>query len=557
MKQLNTEKIKYLLYARKSSESEDRQVASIDSQIDELTKLAQRDNLEVIDILAESQSAKAPGRPVFSNLITRIHNSEAQGILCWKLDRLARNPVDGGNINWMLQQGMIRHIKTHERSYYPTDNVLMMSVEFGMANQFIRDLSQNAKRGLRAKAERGWYPTYATLGYTHNPLKRKGEKEIIIDPERFDLVKKMFDLMLTGTCLPPKILEIATDDWGLRNRIGKKVAKSTIYRIFNDPFYYGMFEYPKNSGNWYQGAHKPMITEDQYDRIQSLLGRKGKPRPKKHHFTFTGLMTCGECGAMITAEKKIKRQKNGNVHRYIYYHCTKRINPKCTQKCIEEKKLKEQIMDVIDKIQIPPEFHDWTMDELSLENKEQAKDNDLIINNQQKAYDECVKEIKGMIGMRARKELDEETYVSRMDELNKEKVRLKGLLAGANKKNQESEKLEKVFDFARDAKNDFESNVPERQKQLLANLGSNLLFIDRKLRILDIKPLMALEKISQEVRTIHQRLEPIKNGINKRTLGEIYAQSPTLLRAWNKVRTWYFDFNYPQTLTIIAIDKHY
>ena len=530
MKQLNPETIKYLLYARKSSESEDRQVASIDSQIDELTKLAQRDNLKVIDILSESQSAKAPGRPVFNEAITRIHHNEAQGIICWKLDRLARNPVDGGNINWMLQQGMIRHIKTHERNYYPTDNVLMMSVEFGMANQFIRDLSQNSKRGLRAKAERGWYPTYATLGYMHNPLKRKGEKEIIKDPKRFDLVKKMFDLMLTGNHFPPKILEIATDQWGLRNRLGKKVARSTIYRIFNDPFYYGMFEYPKHSGNWYQGAHKPMITEDQYDRIQDLLGRKGKSRPKKHHFTFTGLMQCGECGAMITAEKKIKRCKNGNVHRYIYYHCTKRINPKCTQKCIEENKLKEQILEVINKIQIPPEFHDWAMNELSLENKEQTKDKDLILSNQQKAYDECLKETKGVIGMRARQELDEETYVSRMDELNKEKVRLKGLLTNANKKNKESEKLEKVFDFARDAKKDFESNAPERQKQLLANLGSNLLFTDRKLRILDIKPLIALEKISQEVKTIHQRLEPIKNGINKRTLGEIYAQSPTLLR---------------------------
>lgn len=529
MKQLAPETIKYLLYARKSSESEDRQVASIDSQIDELTKLAQRDNLEVIDILAESQSAKAPGRPVFNNAITRIHNNEAQGIICWKLDRLARNPVDGGNINWMLQQGMIRHIKTHERSYFPTDNVLMMSVEFGMANQFIRDLSQNSKRGLRAKAERGWYPTYATLGYMHNPLKRKGEKEIIIDPERFDLVKKMFDLMLTGNYFPPKVLEIATDQWGLRNRLGKKVARSTIYRIFNDPFYYGMFEYPKNSGNWYQGAHQPMIIEDQYDRIQDLLGRKGKPRPKKHHFTFTGLMTCGECGAMVTAEKKVKRQKNGNVHHYIYYHCTKRINPKCAQKCIEEKKLKDQILDVINKIQIPSEFHDWAMDELSLDNKEQAKDKNLILSNQQKAYDECLKEIKGVIGMRARQELNKETYVSRMDELNKEKARLKGLLTNT-KNNQEAEKLEKVFDFARDAKKDFESNTPERQKQLLANLGSNLLFKDRKLRILDIKPLIVLEKISQEVKTIHQRLEPLKNEINKRTLGEIYAQSPTLLR---------------------------
>jgi DNA invertase Pin-like site-specific DNA recombinase len=110
-------------------------------------------------------------------MIERIFKGEAQGVLCWKLDRLARNPIDGGQISWLLQQGNIKHIQTHERGYFPDDNVLLMSFEFGMANQFIRDLSVNTERGLRQKAERGWYPTFATLGYMHNPVKRKGEKE--------------------------------------------------------------------------------------------------------------------------------------------------------------------------------------------------------------------------------------------------------------------------------------------------------------------------------------------------------------------------------------------
>ena len=172
------DKIKYFLYARKSSEAEDKQVASVQSQIDELTKLANREGLEVIDILSESHSAKIPSaRPVFNEMIKRIDNNEAQGILCWKLDRLARNPVDGGNISWMLQQEVIKHIRTYDRNWLPTDNVLIMSVEFGMANQFILDLSQNTKRGLKNKAQRGWYPTFASLGYMHNPLKRKVKKK--------------------------------------------------------------------------------------------------------------------------------------------------------------------------------------------------------------------------------------------------------------------------------------------------------------------------------------------------------------------------------------------
>lgn len=538
MKPLNPETIKYLLYARKSSESEDRQVASIDSQIDELTKLAQRDDLEVIDILAESQSAKAPGRPIFNKAITRIHNSEAQGIICWKLDRLARNPVDGGNINWMLQQGVLKHIQTYERSYYPTDNVLMMSVEFGMANQYVRDLSLNTKRGLRDKVARGYYPGPVTVGYLHNPIKKQGEQEILRDPERFDLIKKAWHLMLTGNYTPDRIQKIADNQWRLKNKKNKAISRSTFYRIFNDPFYYGVFEYPKNSGNWHQGKHDPMISQEEYERVQMLLGRKGKPCPSKHKFALRGPIRCGECGAMITAEKKIKRQKNGNVHHYIYYHCTKRINPKCTQKCIEEKKLKKQIMEVLSRIEIPPEFYDWAMNELRLETKEESQDRNKILNNQQKAYNACLEEIDGIISMRARGELDQENYTRRIAELTKEKVRLKELLTDAdNRVDKQLAKAEEVFTFARDAKKQFENKDPERQKQILVELGSNLLLKDKKLSIRIPKPLLLIEKAAQEVKNIHQRLEPLKNGVSKRQMGGFYAQSPILLRILKIART--------------------
>jgi len=524
------EKIKYFLYTRKSSEAEDRQVASIDSQIDELTKIAQRDNLEVINTLSESQSAKAPGRPLFNDMIDKIQKAKAQGIICWKLDRLARNPVDGGQINWMLQQGIIKHIQTFERSYYPTDNVLMMSVEFGMANQFIRDLSQNTKRGLRAKAERGWYPTFATLGYMHNPQKRKGEKEIIKDPERFDLVKKMFSLMLTGNYFPPKILEIATNEWGLRNRFGRNVARSTIYRMLRDPFYYGTFEYPKGSANWHQGKHEPMITQDEYDRIQTLLGGNDKIHPREHTFPFRGLIRCGECGCMVTAEEKWKRQKNGNVHHYVYYHCTKRVH-NCTQGSIEQNKLEEQILEVVNSIEIPPEFHDWALDELKLETINESGDRNKILGNQQKAYNDCLAEIDGVISMRARKELDVENYQRKIAFLTKEKARLKELLDDTDDRvNKQIAKLERGFALARDAKKEFETGIPEKQKQVLANLGSNLLLKDKILTISIENPLIQIKGMVPEVRAIHNKVRTSKNGKNERNLRLLYAQSPTLLR---------------------------
>ena len=147
--------MKYFLYARKSTDVEDKQVMSIEGQLSELRALAKNEGLEISDEFVEKRTAKMPGRPIFNEMVRRIQKGEAQGIICWKLDRLARNPVDGGQISWLLQQGTIQRIQTHDRSHLSSDNVLMMSVEFGMANQFIRDLSSNTSRGLHHKARLG------------------------------------------------------------------------------------------------------------------------------------------------------------------------------------------------------------------------------------------------------------------------------------------------------------------------------------------------------------------------------------------------------------------
>lgn len=371
------EKIQYFLYARKSTESEDRQVASIESQMQELKKIARNDGLEIIEILTESKSAKAPGRPIFNKMIERIQKQEAYGILCWKLDRLARNPVDGGQIQWMLQQGIIKHIRTYERSYYPEDNVLVMCVELGMANQYIRDLSLNIKRGIRNRAEKGWHIGLAPMGYLNTKIEENGHRKIIKDPERFDLVRKMWDLLLEKHYSIEKIYKIAINKLGLTLYTGKKPCLSKIYHTFTNPFYYGYFRY---KGEIYKGNHEPMITKQEFDKAQVLLGNK-KPQPLTHTFAFTGLIRCGECGAMITAEEKTKHQKNGNTHHYTYYHCTKKKDPNCSQKCITDKELEKQILQVLDTIKIPYEFHEWAMKQLRLENKEESESRDKILEN--------------------------------------------------------------------------------------------------------------------------------------------------------------------------------
>jgi site-specific DNA recombinase len=533
MKKEINNNLKYFIYARKSSESEDRQMASIDDQINELKKLAGDNNLNVIEILSESKSAKNPGgRIVFNKMLERIHNGEAQGIICWKLNRLARNPVDGGNISWMLQQGTIQHIQTYGRSYYPIDNVLMMAVELGMANQFIRDLSTDTKRGLRAKAERGWSPSYATLGYMHNKYKLKGDKEILDDPERFHLVRKMWDLMLTGKYSPNKIWLIARNDWNLTSRLGNKIACSTVYRIFSNPFYYGEYEYPSGSGKWIAGNHNKMITRAEFDKVQVLLGNKVTQRPKTHNFAFRGPITCGECGALVTAETKTKKQKNGNVHTYTYYHCTKRKNPDCSQGCIEETELQKQISNKLNEIELPDDFCTWALDVLRTNNVVEAHSRTEIVNSQRIAYDKTLIKLDALVDMRASGTITDEEFLKSKTTFLEEKHRIEMLMkdTGARADNW-LDLVDKQFEFAKTAKTIFDTTDSlEVKKDILSALGSNLTLKDKILNVTLEKPLLLIKEASDEIKTISNRLEPVKEGSVSIQNSVLYTEFTTRLR---------------------------
>ena len=230
--------MRYFLYARKSTDVEDKQILSIEAQLAELHFLAKSEQLNVVEVFVEKQSAKMPGRPVFNEMVARVQKGEAQGIVCWKIDRLARNPVDGGQIQWLLQNSTISHIQTHDRSYYPADNVLMMSVEFGMANQFIRDLSANTARGLRQKARRGEFPGTAPVGYLNDPR----TKTIVLNRKKWKVIRAAFEMYAEGNYRIEDIGQYLYDN-GVRSLYGNRIHNDRVKFILANPFYYGHFLY--------------------------------------------------------------------------------------------------------------------------------------------------------------------------------------------------------------------------------------------------------------------------------------------------------------------------
>jgi len=476
--------MKYVLYVRKSEESEDKQVASISSQINEMKKVATDNDLQVIKIFREEESAKQPGRKVFNEMLQMIEDKRADAILCWRLNRLSRNPVDGGKISWLLQNSIIKLIKTSDRDFRPEDNVMLMSMELGMANQFIIDLRKDTVRGINNKLKMGWMPAFARIGYLNDPYSLQGEKKILKDPETFDQVRHLWDLLLEKQWSVKRIAEEAKT-MGLKTRRTKRYFQpSSIDRMLHSIFYTGKFEY---DGNIYQGQHEPMITMDEYELGQRILSNKSKPRKRIHEFPYTALIKCGECGAMITAEEKHKVQKNGNRHDYIYYRCTKKKRPTCNQKAIRQQPLESQITDFIRTLKVSDKFKGYVLNSLKADHSKETEIQNQAIKSHQKANIENKKKLDRLLELRLAEEIDQEAYKTKKEQLQSEQAEIEKQL---NKDSQRSknwlELIEKAFDFTGYAIEIFESDDPayiEHKKIILRTIGSNLFLKDDKLTI--------------------------------------------------------------------------
>jgi len=518
-------KIKYFLYARKSSESEDRQVQSIDDQMTRLKRIAEDLNLHIVKIYTEAKSAKKPNnRPIFEEMIERIEKGDASGILCWQINRLSRNPIDSGKLSWLLQQGTLKSIQTIDRQYLPEDNVLLFSVESGVANQYILDLSKNTKRGLQSKLEKGWQNGIAPLGY----LNDKENKIIITDPERFSLVRKMWDLMLTGNYTAPKILEKANEEWGFRTRKFKRIggnplSRSGIYKILTNQFYAGIIEV---NGQQYEGQHEKMITLEEYDRVQMLLGREGKPRPKMYTFAFTGAIRCGVCGCLYTAETKRKHIKStGQIKEYTYYHCTRKtMKVKCDQKkCISVEDLELAIENEIEKYTILPEFLEWALEGLNKKNDTEIEDRTKVYEMQHKNLVTLQKELDELTKMRYRQLIDDEAFIKEKNELQTKIAQSKDNLRNTETRAEKwLELTEKTFNFATYARtaflkaNEMGKAGLELKKEILLAIGKTPIMRDGKLTIEPNDWLKEIEKEYPALEKEYLGLEPTINGLNKR-----------------------------------------
>ena len=497
--------LRYVLYARKSTDTEDKQVQSLGDQIKTMKAVAEREGIKrIVRIERESKSAKRPYvRDKFEKLLQDVEDGKIDGIISWKIDRLSRNPTDSGRIQQLLQDEKLKHIQTAERSYFPEDNALVLSVETGMSNQYIRELSTNTKRGMASKAENGGKNGIPPIGYLNDEVK----KTIIKDPKQFKLVRSLWDRMLTGTYTVSEITRVADKELHIivpkrKKTGGKAPAYSTISAMFKNPFYYGKIRF---HGVLYDGNHDAMVTYEEYEKVRQIIDPNHANRPKNrtYNFQLRHLFRCGECGFAITAEKKYKRLKGtGEEVSYTYYHCTgKSKTMKCHQPSlhVSEEELLQQVKDKLSKFTIDPDFYELAIEVLAQEEdevvaKDQAKTRarDNAINRKQNA-------INNLRRMRYSGEADDDSwYYTEVETLESE---LKELQKSRNEAEYKARnwraKVDEVFTFARYAKEDFDSDDLEKKRAVVIKLGESLTIRDRTIQFTPNKYFIPIEKMNE------------------------------------------------------------
>jgi site-specific DNA recombinase len=353
---------KFFLYARKSTDVEDKQVLSIEAQLTELREYAKREAIEISAELVEKQSAKVPGRPIFNKLLNDIEKFGGS-ILAWHPDRLARNSVDGGRVIYLLDTGKLASLK------FPTfwcdstsQGKFMLNMAFGQSKYYVDSLSENTKRGLRQKVRNGDYPSQAPVGYINDSR----TKSIVVDKKKSRVIRLAFERYVKGGQRLEDIANFLAKN-GISTRSGKRMSKSRATFILSNPFYIGLFKY---GGERHEGKYEPIISKKLFDEAQEMLKLRGQPerKAKNEPQPFCGLISCASCGMMITGEHKFKRQKNGNVHEYTYYRCTKKSKTiKCPESAVREKELDRQLSSLIQKVSLPK---DWAEELLKIAEKD-------------------------------------------------------------------------------------------------------------------------------------------------------------------------------------------
>ena len=505
---------RYILYARKSSEEDDRQSKSIPAQIREVKE--HFPDAKIVAVLEESCSAFELGRPVFAKVLEMIENGQADGILAWHPDRLSRNAIDAAGITHRVSKGVIKDLKfvTYHFINSP-DGIMMLQYMMSQSQYFSAKLSVDVKRGNQQQRKNGWLTYRAMPGYLNarNPV-NSDQGIIIVDEERYVLIRKMWDMLLTGAYSVPQIQQIANENWGYlspkrRNSGGTPLHRNTLYSLFNNIRYAGLIPVPDKKGEYEKAEYPPMISLEEFDKAQIILGKKGKPRQSVvKEFEYRGFIFCKGCGCQITAQDKYKKLKNGAVLHYVYYHCTHR-RPCDNRKTVEEKNIAEQLYAILDKYTIHPLFEEWALESMKEMNGVEANERKAIEDSQFNTLKQLRQRYDKLVEMASKELIQDDTFKVKSVELLSQIKKAEDDVADTNSRSAKwREGMYKTIDAIAHGRERFENGDVIAKRDVLLALGSNPTLFNGKIELTPFEWLIPIEEGLPELKSAIEKVQP-------------------------------------------------
>ena len=322
-----------VMYTRVSSKDQEREGYSIPAQQLLLREYAAKQGLEIVREFVDVETAKVAGRKAFGEMVSFLRrHRDCRVVLAEKTDRLYRNFKDYVVLEdldieiHLPKEGHIisKESRSHDR--------LIHGIKVVLSRNYIENLSEEVRKGMRQKAAEGIYPTRPPLGYRNNKL----EHTIEINPETAPIVERIFELFAKGDI---SLIELRKR---IRLETGKAYAKGYLHKILKNPFYIGLYQWGETT---YKGTHSLFVDPGTFQRVQEIFAAYNRPKQRHYEFAFAGgLLRCAYDDCLVTAE--IKKQ------RYIYYHCTGGRG-KCDLPYFREEELSERLGGVLKNIYVP------------------------------------------------------------------------------------------------------------------------------------------------------------------------------------------------------------
>jgi len=550
------------IYRRKSQEDKSRQILSLSTQADICDELTEHWKLQIVNNYSECKSAKIPDQRVwFSEMMTRIERSQAEVIVCWKIDRLVRNMKEGGWVIDALQNGKLKAIVTKEKIYLPEDNTIITAIEMAGATEYSRELSKKIHDANAKKARKGIPNKHAILGYLNNTHKEQGERDWRDDPERWHHCKKALYKILKDDMIPYHAFLWLRDEVKMttprrRNLGGIPLSTACFYRFLRRSEIAGFFQY-KGEDMKINGCITPMITEEEYWQLQVRLGRNGTPRKKKELSLYSGFVfsptgdvctpdsvdrvTC-DCKNKFSIKTKTvcsKCQKDVSEMQHPifyfaqYYYNVRLKRTRQKTKGLNEKRIDEAILSIAKQIQFSPKMTQWSQKYLHL-----IKDMDI---DRMKAVENAQEKQREQLEKRKRRAKEgyldgfftKEEYQAELEKLNLEELHEKAKPESVDWYST----LYSLTTLGQEIIHVWENGTTKEKRTIFTALQSNLCWDEEKLHVYKPKWLECLIEQLPAAEAEIEAIEPMKSVDKQDDYDTFRERFPTMCRKWELIRT--------------------